>query len=156
VVALHIPAEYTGPLAERLNRQSAAQVLEATDGLELGPGMIAIAPGGKHTRVQRVDSALVCEVSAAPRTSLYHPSIDELFRSAARACNSRLLAVVLTGMGDDGLSGCQKIRASGGVILTESAESCAVYGMPRSVDQAGLSDASVRLELMPAEILARL
>jgi two-component system chemotaxis response regulator CheB len=86
----------------------------------------------------------------------HRPSVDVLFQSAAETYGGRVLGVVMTGMGDDGKQGAAWIKAQGGTILTESEESCVIYGMPRSVVEAGLSDASVALDSMAEEIRKRL
>jgi two-component system chemotaxis response regulator CheB len=99
-----------------------------------------------------VDSSL----DVAPLDTLHRPSVDVLFRSATELYGAGALGVVLTGMGSDGLDGARVIRAAGGHVLTEDASTCVVYGMPRAVREAGLSDASVRIEDVAKEILARL
>jgi two-component system chemotaxis response regulator CheB len=87
---------------------------------------------------------------------LHRPSVDVLFQSAAEIFGGRTLAVVMTGMGDDGKEGCAWIKAQGGTVITESENSCVIYGMPRSVAEAGLSDVAVPLEQMAPSILSHL
>lgn len=154
VVALHIPAGYTAGLAARLDRSCPLRVVEAHDGLALVPGLVAIARGGLHLHVERgPDGALIARLSPLPlRTHV--PSVDELFLSAARAARAPL-GIVLTGMGDDGLIGARAIAAVGGTLITEHASTCIVYGMPRCVEEAGLSAAAVPLELVAKEIVER-
>jgi two-component system chemotaxis response regulator CheB len=91
-----------------------------------------------------------------PLEKIHRPSADVLFRSAADVYGSGVLAVVMTGMGDDGRDGAAWIKAQGGTVLTESESSCVIYGMPRSVDEAGLSDASFPLDDLPQAIAARI
>ncbi len=91
----------------------------------------------------------------SPLDTLHRPSVDVLFQSAAEVYGERVLAVVMTGMGDDGRQGAAWIKARGGTVLTEAEESCVVYGMPRSVVEAGLSDESVPLERLAAAIVER-
>ena len=151
VVALHIPAGYTQGLAARLDSASALRVVEASDGLALEPGMVAIAPGGRHLRIapgsgDRLTVQIASE--AGPDPSLHVPSVDLLFQSAAGRLGSRVLGVVLTGMGNDGADGARHIRQAGGVVLTEAESSCVVYGMPRAVDEAGLSSDRATLDRM--------
>jgi len=155
VIALHIPAEYTGPLAERLNQLSHLEVKEAEDGLELVRGRAILARGGLHMRVERAKGRLVVETSRDPMSAIYTPSVDVLFTSVAAACGARSLGVVLTGMGDDGLIGARAMHAAGAPILTESEESCVIYGMPRSVAEAGLSSGAIALSSMAAELVKR-
>lgn len=96
------------------------------------------------------------QLSSQPSDKPHRPSVDVLFQSAAEIYRGRVLGVVMTGMGDDGKQGAAWIKAQGGTILTESEKSCVIYGMPRSVVEAGLSDAAVPLESMAQEIYKRL
>ncbi len=154
-IALHIPGEYTAALAERLDRICALQVREAQDGLTLAPGTVILAKGGRHMTIEGVPDALRVCVDARPQR-LYSPSVDLLFESAARVTGSETLGVVMTGMGDDGLLGARAIVAAGGRVLTEAQSSCVIYGMPRCIDEAGLSTARVPLEDMARAIVERL
>jgi two-component system, chemotaxis family, protein-glutamate methylesterase/glutaminase len=155
-IVLHIPAGYTGPLAERLNSECAIEVLEAEDGLLLRPGRAILAKGGIHLRLARTGDVLSAHLDVEPRDSIHRPSVDVLFQSAALCLGKRALAVVLTGMGSDGLAGASAISQAGGQVLTESEASCVVYGMPRVVKEAGLSVAEASLSDMAAEISARI
>lgn len=151
-IALHIPAEYTAAFARRLDEASAIEVVEASPGVELRPGRAVVARGGMHLAVERRGGALVAALTRTPH-SLYYPSADVLFSSAARACGAGVLGVVLTGMGDDGLAGSRALRAAGGRILTQTEASCVVYGMPRAVREAGLSSGEIDLEDAAAAIV---
>ncbi|MCO5166346.1 MAG: chemotaxis-specific protein-glutamate methyltransferase CheB [Planctomycetes bacterium] len=153
VIALHIPAGYTESLAARLDEASPLGVREAHDGLVLRPGTAALAPGGQHLTIHRGPEGPVARVGAPPSDSLYRPSVDAMFQSAALAYGPGVLGVVLTGMGDDGLAGAQAIRAAGGAVLAEAEASCVVYGMPRRVVEAGLADAEATIERMAAAIV---
>jgi two-component system, chemotaxis family, protein-glutamate methylesterase/glutaminase len=148
-IALHIPAGYTAPLAERVSKISGVQIDEATNGMELVAGRGVIAPGGMHLRVFAREGKLFAGVSLEPVESIYHPSVDILFESAAEAVGNGALGVVLTGMGSDGLIGSQAIKAVGGRVLAESASSCVVYGMPRTVIEAGCTEAEAPLGKFP-------
>ena len=152
-VALHIPPGYTHALAARLDKQSPLRVVEAEDGLALVPGLVALAPGGIHLRVERDGDALRARLSTRPLP--YMPSVDELFRTGAAAVGAGALGVVLTGMGDDGLAGAREIAAAGGSLITEAASTCVVYGMPRCVYDAGLGAHSIPLDQMAREIANR-
>ncbi|MET0343596.1 MAG: chemotaxis-specific protein-glutamate methyltransferase CheB [Polyangiales bacterium] len=154
-VALHIPPGYTRSLARRLDEASAIDVIEATGSHPLRPGQALIAPGGQHLKIVRRDGALHSLVSSEAAPGLHAPSVDLLFESAASAAGGSVLGVVLTGMGDDGCRGAGAIRAAGGQVLTESADSCVVYGMPRSVVDAGFSTGSATLEAMATLIASR-
>jgi two-component system, chemotaxis family, protein-glutamate methylesterase/glutaminase len=155
-VAVHLPVEYTGAFARRLNDAARLHVAEAEDGAPLLPGTVLVARGGMHLRLRAVGDALVARLDAVPLDEPHRPSVDVLFASAAKATGAATLGVVLTGMGDDGLRGAGEIKAAGGRILTESESSCVVYGMPRVVVQAGLSDGEAPIERMAAAIVARL
>ena len=147
-IALHIPAGYTVPLAARLSRTEGYPVVEAEDGMELEAGRAVIAPGGKHLRVIRRNEKFFAMVQSQPYNSLYHPSVDLLFESAAESAEAGALGVILTGMGNDGMVGSESIRKAGGRILAESSSSCIVYGMPRSVIEAGFASAQAPLSGM--------
>lgn len=153
-VVLHIPVGYTQGLAARLAKLTPLRVVEAHDGLALVPGVVALAPGGMHLHIERDGAAFRARLSALP-TRLFIPSVDELFRTGAAAAGAGALGVVLTGMGDDGLAGARTIAAAGGRLLTEAASTCVVYGMPRSVYDAGLGAQSVPLDQMAKEIAER-
>jgi two-component system chemotaxis response regulator CheB len=156
-VALHIPSGYTEALAARLDTQCAIDVREASDGLELRPGLAVIARGGAHMKlVAGGGRTHVVVLDHAQDASAHAPSVDLLFTSAAARFGAATLGVVLTGMGDDGTRGAAAIRQAGGTVLTESEQSCVVYGMPRSVKEAGHSTAEAPLEAMTAEILRQL
>jgi two-component system chemotaxis response regulator CheB len=152
-IALHIPAGYTGPLAERLSRSSGVRISEAEDGMEIRPGEGVIAPGGMHLTVVESAGRLIARVSFEPSTTAHRPSVDVLFSSVASALGDAAMAVVLTGMGNDGLAGAADIRKRGGRVLAESESSCVVYGMPRSVIEGGLASAEAPLPGMAKLIL---
>lgn len=149
-LALHIPAGYTDALARRLDGQSALEVVEAADGVELRPGRAVLARAGMHLRLERDGERAWARLDRLPMHTPHHPSVDVLFESVAAGWGADAVGVVLTGMGDDGLVGAGAIRAAGGRVLTESVDSCVVYGMPRVVDEAGLSNGSASLRQLPA------
>lgn len=155
-VVLHLPAGYTGPYAERLDGECALHVREAEDNAVLGPGDVLVARAGYHLGIRARGGQLVARLELQPLDTPHRPAVDVLFASAAEAAPGGVLGVVLTGMGDDGLAGSRAIRASGGEILTETESSCVVYGMPRSVWEAGLSNEEAPLSRMATAILARL
>jgi two-component system chemotaxis response regulator CheB len=153
-VVLHIPADYTHALAARLDKLTPLRVVEAYEGLELVPGVVAVARGGLHLHIERVGAALRARLAPLPVLP-FVPSVNELFGSGAAAVGPGALGVVLTGMGDDGLEGARAIAAAGGSLLTEAASTCVVYGMPRSVFDAGLGAEAVPLDRMAQEIADR-
>jgi two-component system chemotaxis response regulator CheB len=156
-VVLHMPVGYTEMYARRLNEVSALAVSEAAEGDELRAGTVLIAPAGRHLTFSRgPDDRVAAHLDLRPLDTPHRPSIDVMFHSAADVYGGRVLGVVMTGMGADGREGSAWIKAAGGVVLTEAEESCVVYGMPRSIVEAGLSDAEVPLEGMARAILERL
>ena len=132
-IVQHMPPGFTRPFANRLDGLCRLDVSEAEDGQRLAPGMAVVAPAGMHLRIS---ASLVTTLAAEP-ASRHIPSVDVLFRSAARARPGGVLGVLLTGMGDDGAEGLSQIRAQGGTTIAESEESCAVYGMPRAAVERG-------------------
>lgn len=151
VVAQHMPAIFTKSLADRLNARCMVNVLEAENGMPLYPGAVYIAPGGRQTRVRRVPGQRIfLRVCDEPSESLFKPSVDLLFSTAAESCGSQTLGVVLTGMGDDGVQGAHAIVRAGGAVLTQSSDTCVIYGMPKAVDDAELSTA----RLTPRQLCA--
>jgi two-component system chemotaxis response regulator CheB len=156
IAVVHIPVGFTSSLAERIDRSSPLQVLEASEGLQVRPGMAVIARAGVHLALERRAAKIAgCALSPEPIAHLHRPAVDVLFSSAAQAFGSRVLAVVLTGMGNDGLEGARAIQRVGGTVFTEHASSCVVDGMPSSVLKAGLSDAQFALPQMAAALLQR-
>lgn len=144
VVAQHMPAIFTASMAERLAECCKMRVLHADKTMPLELHTIYIARGEVHLRVMKKGLAryeVMC--TDEPREALYHPSVDVLFQSAAEAMGSRVLGVVLTGMGCDGLEGGKVLHARGGVLLAQSEETCVVYGMPKAVTENGLVSASL-------------
>jgi len=156
-VVLHMPVGYTELYAHKLDEVCAIKVLEARAGMVLEPGTVWIAPAGRHLALRRdADGHVRADITSDPRDTPHRPSVDVLFQSAARLFGARTLGIVMTGMGSDGREGAAWIKARGGTVLTESEATCVVYGMPRSVMESGLSDASVPLERMALAIMERL
>ena len=156
-IVLHMPVGYTELFARSLAVVSRLRVTEARDGDVLRPGTVVLAPAGYHlSLVRRPDRSVVARLSLQPLDTPHRPAVDVLFRSAAEVYGDRTLAVVLTGMGSDGTAGAAWVKAQGGRVLTEAEESCVVFGMPRSVAEAGLSDRAVPLDTMAETILGAL
>ncbi len=156
-IVLHMPVGYTELYARKLNEQSALTVLEAPEGEIVKKGNVYLAPAGRHLTLRRSSTGdVVTHLDVRPLDTLYRPSVDSLFQSAADVYGSRVLGIVMTGMGSDGREGAAWIKAKGGCVLTESEASCVVYGMPRSVVEAGLSDGAVMLDRMADELMARI
>lgn len=156
-IVLHMPVGYTALYAQKLDEICSISVKEAADGDVLMPGRVLIAAAGRHLLFNRTsEGTVLAQLSLQPIDKVHRPSADVLFRSAAEVFGGRVLAVVMTGMGDDGKEGSAWVKAQGGSVITESEKSCVIYGMPRSVVEAGLSDAAVPLEEMAQAITARL
>jgi two-component system chemotaxis response regulator CheB len=151
-----MPVGYTELYARKLNEQSALTVLESRGGELVTRGHVYLAPAGRHLTLRRTSTGdIVTNLDVRPLDTLYRPSVDTLFHSAADVYGSRVLGIVMTGMGSDGREGAAWIKAKGGTVLTESEESCVVYGMPRSIVEAGLSDGNVGLDRLADALLAR-
>ncbi len=146
MIVQHMPAGFTASLASRLDRASHLTVVEAQGGERLAPGVALLAPGGHHLRLGPDGQTVLSD--EAPLGGL-RPRADLLIEDAARQYRERLLLVVLTGMGNDGLRGAREVRNHGGRILTEAEQTCTVYGMPRAIAEAQLSD-----EVLPLGQLA--
>lgn len=153
-IVLHMPVGYTEMYAQRLNNISRLTVREAREGDLVEPGTVLLAAAGRHlTFRQRPDGSVVAHLDKRPFDTLHRPSVDVLFRSAADLFGSRVIGIVMTGMGADGEKGAAWIKARGGKMITEAEETCVVYGMPRTVVKAGLSDLVVPLNQMTAAIM---
>ena len=152
-IVLHMPPGYTELYAAKLNEVTQLTVKEAAEGDTLQPGLALLAPAGRHLTFRRLGDRVVCHLDMRPLDTLHRPSVDVMFQSAAEIYGARTLGVVMTGMGADGREGAAWIKGVGGRVLTEAESSCVVYGMPRSVSEAGLSDASVPLAEMAEAIL---
>jgi two-component system chemotaxis response regulator CheB len=156
-IVLHMPVGYTEAYATRLDEASALTVSEARDGEEVRPGLVLVAPAGRHLTFHRdAKGKVVTRLDVRPLDTAHRPSVDVLFQSAAEVYGERVLGVVMTGMGADGRDGAAWIKARGGSILTEAEESCVVYGMPRAVVEAGLSDEMIPLERLTTAIMQRI
>ncbi len=154
LVVQHIPPGFTRSLAERLAARSALPVREAGDGEEVRPGEVLIAPAGWHMTVRKVGRGVRTRLSLEPADSLHRPSADVLMASAARVWGPRLLGVVMTGMGSDGVAGLRAIRQHRGRTLAESEETAVIYGMPKAAVEAGVVDRQVPLQAIADEIVA--
>jgi two-component system chemotaxis response regulator CheB len=146
LVAQHMPPGFTKPFAERFNNLCQMPVKEAEDGEVLKVGVIYICPSGFQTTVQRTSEGVVLKVeSNAKYKALYEPSVDVVISSLVPVFGPKLLTVILTGMGNDGMEGCKLAKKAGGHVVVESEDSCVVYGMPRSVYESGASHAKLHL-----------
>src|SRR3954449_12571055 len=149
VIVQHMPAGFTTSLAARLDKASKLDVVEARAGDVLAPDRVLLGPGGLHLRLDAERRAVLSE--DAPIGGL-RPRADLAIEDAAKLFGRRLLLVVLTGMGNDGVAGARAVRAHGGRVLIQEESTCTVYGMPRAVAEAGLADAVFGLDELPAAI----
>jgi two-component system chemotaxis response regulator CheB len=157
LVVLHMPPGYTALFAEKLGEISKIKVREAQDGDVIAAGTVVIAQAGRHLLLRRNASGQTqIRLAMNPTDKPHRPSVDVLFQSAAEIYKSRTLAIVMTGMGDDGKEGAAWVKAQGGKVITEAEESCIIYGMPRCVVEAGLSDVSAPLTSMASTIMQNL
>jgi two-component system chemotaxis response regulator CheB len=155
LVVQHMPTEFTARLAERLTEKSLLRVREAVAGESVSAAQGWVAPGDFHMLVRRDGTAVRLALNQEPPVNSCRPSVDVLFRSAAETCGPGVLAVVLTGMGQDGLRGCECIRAAGGEILAQDRGTSVVWSMPGAVVEAGLADLVLPLDHMGPEIVRR-
>ena len=152
-MVMHMPVGYTEMYARKLDELSPLEVREAREGDVLRAGVALLAPAGRHLTFRRREGGeVVAHLDSRPFELPHRPSVDVLFQSAAEVYRQRVLGVVMTGMGSDGKQGAAWIKAQGGLVYTESEETCVVYGMPSSVVEAGLSDRSVPLGRMALAI----
>lgn len=152
-VAQHIPPFFSKAVANRINEMCGYEVREAGDNEELHPGLCVIAPGDFHLTIVRTLLGYKTRLTKTPPVHYCRPAVDVLFRSAAEAAGSRLVAALLTGMGSDGALGMQAIKAAGGTTLAEHEDTCVVYGMPRAAVQLGVVDRILPLDQIPAGIV---
>lgn len=152
VVAQHMPPTFTRLFADRLNRLSHFDVKEGEDGEILRPGYAYIAPGGMQSEVRRVPEGLQFRVFPASAADLYAPSVNRLLRTASNVCGDKMIAVIMTGMGDDGAEAIRKVRDAGGKTIAESAESAIIYGMPAEAVRTGAVEEELPLSEIPEAI----
>jgi two-component system chemotaxis response regulator CheB len=156
LVVQHMPELFTALLAERLNARCSLHVREAAEGDPIRPGTIFIARGNWHMEVlaaAATSAAPTLRLTQAPPENHCRPAADALFRSAANAYGGGVLAVVLTGMGSDGLAGCRALRAVGSTVLAQDQATSAVWGMPGAVTTAGLAHRVLPLDAIAPEII---
>ena len=140
LVVQHMPPGFTSSFAARLNEKSALTVMEAVDGMAIKKGRVLIAPGGYHLAVEKKLGEYSCQLLETPPVRSVRPAADVLFTSVAEVVDGTVIAVVLTGMGKDGLDGTTKLRSKGAYVIAESKETCVIYGMPGAIVDARLAD----------------
>jgi two-component system chemotaxis response regulator CheB len=153
VVTQHMPADFTPLLAGHIARTSDVPCTEAIDGELLAGGRIYLAPGDRHLLLDAAGGSVRARVVAGPLINHCRPAVDPMLESAAAACGGRVLVVMLTGMGQDGLSGTRKVVEAGGVAIAQDEASSVVWGMPGAIAQAGLCHAVLPLEQIAPKVL---
>jgi two-component system, chemotaxis family, protein-glutamate methylesterase/glutaminase len=152
VIAQHMPRTFTQSFSERLNAVAQINVKEAENGETLRPGIALVAPGDTHISVRRTGSEAVVEFVEDAKY-VFRPSVDLLFAAIARIYASKAIAVVLTGMGTDGLRGAREIKAAQGYVIAQDEETSAVYGMPKAVAEARLANSVTPVQRIAEEIM---
>ena len=154
VAVQHMPAGFTAMLADHLDKVGRLRCAEAKEGEALRPGCLYLAPGDRHLLVKEGAAGLVAVLNDGPAENFCRPAVDPMLRSAVAACGGRVLAAILTGMGQDGLAGCRALAAAGGTVLAQDEASSVVWGMPGAVARAGIASAVAPVEEIAARLLA--
>lgn len=152
VIVQHMPELFTASFAKRLDSLAQVTVKEAQDGDPVLRGHVLIAPGNKHTLLQRSGARYHVSVQDGPLVSRHRPSVDVLFRSAARYAGANALGIIMTGMGDDGAKGLLEMRQAGALTVAQNEETCVVFGMPKEAIALGAAERILPLDLLAAEI----
>lgn len=151
LIVQHMAPQFTTSLAKRLNEMSEIRVVEASNGMEIEPGTVHIAPGGHQMKIQCQGDRALIQLTEDPPENNCRPAADYLFRSAATELGGNVLGVIMTGMGRDGVKGCQAVKDRGGFVFAQAEEGCVVYGMPKAVIEEGLADRALNLgKIAPA------
>jgi two-component system chemotaxis response regulator CheB len=153
VIVQHMPPTFTAAFAQRLDRLCKISVKEAQTNDRVTPGCALIAPGGKHLLLQRSGAQYYVEVRDGPPVNRHCPSVDVLFRSAAKAAGPNALGIIMTGMGDDGARGLKEMRNAGASTIAQDEESCIVFGMPKEAIRMDAVDRILSLGELPRAIL---
>jgi two-component system, chemotaxis family, protein-glutamate methylesterase/glutaminase len=153
VITQHMPAAFTPILAEHITRIGQMMCAEARDGEALLPGRAYLAPGDRHLLIEGNRTGLFCHITTDPPENFCRPAVDPMLRSAAVACDGRVLVAMLTGMGRDGLEGTKRIVQAGGCVIGQDDATSVVWGMPGAVAQAGLCHAVLPLPQIAPKLL---
>lgn len=148
----HMPPMFTKSLANHLNMKSKLKVIEAQAGMSLEKNVVYIAPGGKHMIIQNDDDNTTIDLLDTPPVNSCKPSVDVLFDSVPNVYKTNILSLIMTGMGADGANGIKTLKRIGTYTVTQSEDTCVVYGMPRAVVEAGLSDEIVPLDKLASRV----
>ena len=153
IVTQHMPPVFTRSLAQHIDRLGPRACREAEDDELLRPDQILVAPGDRHLTILASEAGLRTRLTDDPPENSCRPAVDPMLRSAARACNGRVLSVILTGMGQDGLRGATTVLEAGGAVLAQDEASSVVWGMPGAVARAGLCHAVLPIDELPAKVM---
>jgi two-component system chemotaxis response regulator CheB len=153
VIVQHMPEKFTASFAKRLDGLCAVEVKEAEDGDTVRRGRVLIAPGNKHTLLERSGARYYVSVKDGPLVSRHRPSVDVLFRSATRSAGSNAVGVIMTGMGDDGARGMAEMKQAGAFTLAQDEATSVVFGMPKEAIALGCVDRVVPLQNLAGEVL---
>ncbi len=153
VIVQHMPEHFTRSFADRLNSLCAIQVKEAEDGDTVTPGKALIAPGNYHMVLRRSGARYYVEVKTGPLVSRHRPSVDVLFKSAAKYAGQNAVGVIMTGMGADGSAGMLEMRQQGSSTIAQDEASCVVFGMPKEAIALGAAEFVLPLSSIPARML---
>jgi len=155
VVVQHMPEKFTAAFAQRLNQLCRCEVREAVDGDRVIPGLILIAPGGRHMQLRRSGAQYRVAVIDGPPVNRHKPSVDVLFRSVAGTAGRNALGIIMTGMGDDGAKGLLAMRQAGAHTIAQDRDSCVVFGMPKEAIETGAAAEVLPLTQMASAIAER-
>ncbi len=153
VIVQHMPEKFTAAFAKRLDGLCQIDVKEAEDGDQVISGRALIAPGNRHTLLQRSGARYHVGVKDGPLVSRHRPSVDVLFRSAAQYAGANAVGIIMTGMGDDGARGLLEMKKAGAATVAQNEESCIVFGMPKEAIALGAADRIVPLSQIASEIV---
>lgn len=148
VITLHLNDEFSDLMEMRFKRNCKLNFFMAEENRELLPGSVYMAPGGKHLCILKVSGKLICQLKGGAPVNFCQPSVDVMAKSLAAISDLKVLFLMLSGMGEDGLEGVRALKKNRCFVITQTADSCVVYGMPKAIDQSQLSDLKLSVEDM--------
>ena len=156
VIVQHMPEHFTNAFAQRLDSLCSISVKEAVDKDSIIRGQALIAPGNKHCLIKRSGARYFVEIKDGPLVSRHRPSVDVLFRSAARYSGQNCIGILMTGMGDDGAKGMLELKEGGAYTIAQDEDSCVVFGMPKEAIKLGAVDLVVPLSTIAGELMQQI
>lgn len=154
VITQHIPEAFSEPFAKRMDAACRMKVYHAEDGMQIIPGHVYIAPGGKHLLIERSGARYYCRLSDGPPVNRHRPSVDVLFRSVAQHAGKNAIGIILTGMGDDGAKGLKEMHDSGAATIAQDEQTSIVWGMPGEAVKLGAAEHILPLTKIAGKALA--